>query len=158
MTDVYKIGVSVVLGNLVSAELLKIGSQFGLVNKEARALNATMLGLAATGIAVLGVAIAGSLKSSMEYAHQLNIMNMAGLSQVEVANAVGAAWKNTSDVLTTTATGNLKALLDLRNVLGSMPEAIAMLPTVTKIQAGMASASETRIRDNSDSIAFDMAK
>jgi len=29
MTDVYKIGVSVVLANLVSAELLKIGEQFG---------------------------------------------------------------------------------------------------------------------------------
>jgi len=158
MTDVYKIGISVVLGNLVSAELLKIGSQFGLVNKEAKALNATMLGLAATGVAVLGVAIAGSLKSSMEYAHQLNIMNMAGLSQVEVANAVGAAWKNSSDILTTTATGNLKALLDLRNVLGSMPEAMAMLPVVTKIQSVMASSSEKRVSDNAEGIAFAMAK
>lgn len=158
MTDVYKIGVSVVLGNLVSAELLKIGAQFGLVNQKALALNATMLGLAATGIAVVGYAIAGAIKSSSEYAHQLNILNMAGLNQVDVANAVGAAWKNTSTVMTTTATDNLKVLLDLRNVLGSMPEAIAMLPTVTKIQAVMSASSEGKIRDNADSIAFGMAK
>lgn len=158
MTDVYKIGVSVVLGNLVSAELLKIGKQFGIVNKEAMGLNGTMLALAATGIAVFGYALAGAIKSSSEYAHQLNIMNMAGLSQVDIAKAVGEAWKNTSTVMTTTATGNLKAILDLRNVLGSMPEAIAMLPIVTKIQAVMSSSTEGKVRDNAESIAFAMAK
>ena len=158
MTDVYKIGVSVVLGNLVSAELLKIGEQFGLVNKKVLGLNASMALLAIGGIAAIGFALKGAIKSSSEYAHQLNIMNMAGLSQVEIANAVGAAWKNSSTVMTTTATDNLKVLLDLRNVLGSMPEAMAMLPTVTKIQAVMSSSSEGKIRDNADSIAFGMAK
>ena len=97
----------------------------------------------------------------MEYAAQLNRMNMAGMKQVEIAQAVQDAWKNTATVMTTTATGNLKSILDLRNVLGTdkgLDEVERLLPVVSKIQAVMASASDARLSKNADNIAFGMAK
>jgi hypothetical protein len=121
--------------------------------------------LATTGVMLGGLGYAGLrltenlVKPATEYTHQLNIMNMAGLTQVEIAKAVGAAWKNTSTVITTTATSNLSMLMDMRQVLqGGLPEAIQMLPIVSKIAAVMAASSEHSISANSKTIAFDITK
>ena len=60
--------------------------------------------------------------------------------------------------MTTTPTANLKSILDLRNITGSLEEARKLLPIVTKIGAVMAASSEGRISGHADDIAFSMAK
>jgi hypothetical protein len=102
--------------------------------------------------------IAKAIKPAMEYAHQLNIMNMAGMKQKEIANAVGAAWKNTSTVLTTTATGNLRTILDLKNILGNISEATMVMPFVTKAQAVLSASKEGKLSANANDFAFSMVK
>ena len=168
MFTAYKIGITVALTNQVSSALGMIARDFVKTEAAATALKGRLkeIALLATSGAILGgLGYAGLrlteslVKPATEYAHQLNIMNMAGLSHVEVAQAIGDAWRNTSTIITTTATGNLRMLLDLRNVLGSLAEAQAALPIVSKIQAVMASSSEEGVRRvASDNFAFNMAK
>ena len=128
-------------------------------------------GMVLGGLGYAGLKLTETLvKPATEYAHQLNIMNMAGLKHAEIAEAVSAAWKNTSTVITTTATQNLRTLLDLRNVIAetnttgltpqiNMDVALRQLPIVSKIQAVMAASSEVGVRKAaSDNFAFSMAK
>lgn len=167
MFEAYRIGVKVSLINNVSAGLLLIAKQFGVAHKSNVMLNKELertgnllkMGGALAGIGGLGLGIiAKMVKPATEYAHQLNIMNMAGLKQKELANAIGDAWKNTGTVITSTATENLRSLLDLRNVLGNMDEARMALPVVSRIQAVLAASSEGQISGNSKELAYSMAK
>lgn len=167
MFEAYKVGVKISLINHVSAGLLLMSRQFAGTNAHAQQLQKTLIGIktlgavgaAAAGAGFLGLGIiAKMVKPATEYAHQLNIMNMAGLKQKELADAIGDAWKNTGTVITTTATENLRSLLDLRNVLGNMDEARMALPVVSRIQAVLASSSEGQISGNSKDLAYSMAK
>jgi len=145
-----------------------ISRKFVETDLEAKKLQTTLrnigiLGIGGAGLVAMGEvglrAFRGLTDAAREYAHQVNIMNMAGLGQVEIAQGVSAAWKNTGDVITSSATNNLKMLLDLRNVLGSMEFAQRELPVVSRIQAVLASSSESSIRKiASDNFAFTMAK
>jgi hypothetical protein len=137
MFEAYKVGVTLALNNKVSAALGFIARDFVKTNAEAKALQKNLkeiklLGMAGAAIGGMGfmglLAIKDTLKPANEYVHQLNIMNMAGLKQAEIAESIRAAWENTSKVMTTTATGNLKAILDLRNITGSLQEAKALPP------------------------------
>lgn len=167
MAEAYRIAIGLSLTNRVSPALGLIARDFIKTDAAAAALQSRLRGIklqAALGAGMVATGFFGldllskTLPDAREYAHQLNIMNMAGLSHVEIAQAVGAAWKNTSTVITTTATENLKSLLDLRNVLGSMPAAQWALPIVSKIGAVMGSSSESAISGNAQDIAFTMAK
>ena len=127
-------------------------------------------GLVAGTAGYLGVRLFSDvIKPANAYAHQLNILNMAGLQHVEMANAIAAAWKNTSTVITTTATDNLRTILDLRNVLTdegfkkgdpvTLQTALQQLPIVSRIQAVLASSSESGVRKvAADNFSFSMAK
>jgi len=167
MFEAFKVGITIALTNTVSSALGMMSKDFIKTDAEAQRLKSTLKEikmLGATGI-LFGAAgmmglklVEAAVKPATEYAHQLNIMNMAGLKQAEIADAVGAAWKNTRDVMTTTATENLKSLLDLRNVLGNMEDAKAMLPIVTKIEAVMAASGSSNLVSNAHDIAFSMAK
>src|ERR1700733_3480817 len=121
MFEAFKIGITIALTNTVSSALGMMAKDFAKTDAEALKLKATLkeiktLGMAGALFGGIGYAgfklIEATVKPAAEYAHQLNIMNMAGMKQVEIADAVGAAWKNSRDVLTTTATQNLKSLLD----------------------------------------------
>ncbi len=167
MFEAYKVAVKVSLVNHVTAGLLAMSSQFKHVGKDAAALQSELnkiklLGLAggamsAAGFMGLGI-IGKMINPAKEYAHQLNIINMAGWTQRDIATAVGDAWKNTSTVITTTATGNLRTLLDLKNVLGDFGEARMALPIVSRIQTVLAASSESKISGNSKDLAYSMAK
>lgn len=167
MWDAYKIAVKISLVNNVSAGLLAMSKQMIALQGNAKALQKElhgikMLGLvggaaAATGFMGLGI-MAKMLKPAQEYAHQLNIINMAGWTQRDIANAVGDAWKNTGTVITTTATENLRTLLDLKNVMGTLGEARMALPVVSRIQAVLAASSEAKVSGNSKDLAYSMAK
>lgn len=165
--EAYKISVKIGLVNQVSAGLLAMSSQFNRVGLEATALQTKlnkikMLGMAGGAIAgagFMGLGMIGKMiKPATEYAHQLNIINMAGWTQRDIANAVGDAWKNTGNVITTTATENLRTLLDLKNVLGDFGEARMALPIVSRIQSVLAASSEEKISGNSKDLAYSMAK
>lgn len=165
--EAYKIAVKISLVNNVSAGLLAMSSHFSKANAEASELQSKlnkikmlgMTGMAIGGAGVMGLGIiAKMIKPATEYAHQLNIINMAGWTQRDIANAVGDAWKNTGTVITTTATENLRTLLDLKNVMGTLGEARMALPIVSRIQGVLAASSETKISGNSKDLAYSMAK
>lgn len=167
MFEAYKIAVKISLVNHVSAGLLSMSKQMIGLQGNAKALKKELDGIkmialvggAAAGTGFMGLGImAKMLKPAQEYAHQLNIINMAGWTQRDIANAVGDAWKNTGNVITTTATENLRTLLDLKNVLGDFGEARMALPIVSRIQSVLAASSEEKISGNSKDLAYSMAK
>src|SRR5579883_613724 len=163
MFEAFKVGITIALTNTVSSALIAMSKDFAKTDAEAVKLRNTLkdikvlgtLGVVSGALGFAGLRmLEGAAKPAAEYAHQLNIMNMAGMKHAEIAEAVGAAWKNTGDVITTTATDNLKALLDLRNVLGNMADAKAMLPIVTKIEAVMAASGAPALVNQAHDIAF----
>lgn len=168
MFEAFSVAVKVSLINGVAGGLMAMSRQFAKVHGDVDGLQrkldrikATMLvggGLTAAGLGIFGL-LGKTLPATMEYSRQLNIMNRAGLSQVEIAQAIGAAWRNTGTVMTTTATENLRALLDLRNVLGNMREAQFALPIVSKIGTVMSLSSGGKLdAKGGEDIAFAMAK
>lgn len=167
MFEAFKVGITIALTNTVSTALMAMSKDFAKTDAAAMKLRGTLnqikvlgtLGIVSGALGFAGLKlIEGAVKPAEEYAHQLNIMNMAGMKQADIAQAVGAAWKNTSVVMTTTATENLKSILDLKNILGNMDEAKALLPIVTKIQTVMAASGDSRLAQNAHDIAFSMAK
>ena len=167
MFEAYKVGIRLSLVSNVATGLAAMSRQFTATGAQAKALQVelgriramALTGGAITGFGLFGLKMMGdALEPAKEYAHQLNVMNMAGLSHAQQVQAIGAAWKNTGTVITTTATENLKSLLDLRNVLGDLGEAEMALPIVTRIQAVLASSTEGRVSSNAKDLAFGMAK
>lgn len=169
MFEAYSVGVRVsLLAGGVTAGLLAMSKSFGKVHGDVDGLQrkldkigrTMLIGGAVTGagLGLFGL-MAKTLPAATEYARQLNIMNRAGLTQVEIAQATGAAWKNTGDVITTTATENLRSMMDLRSVLGSMQDAKWALPIVSKISTVMALSSTGKIDEKAgENTAFAMAK
>lgn len=167
MFEAYKVGVRISLISNVATGLAAMSRQFVATGAQARALQMELnkiKALALTGGAVTGVGLFGlhamlkMMEPASQYVHQLNIMNMAGLKHQEQVEAIQAAWANTKTIVTTTATENLRSLLDLRNILGNMDEAKMALPIVSRMQAVLASSSETKLSSRSQELAFSMAK
>lgn len=169
--------------NATGVSSIALHRQITAANSAAASLQARIAAtraLAGTGILLGGAAFLGfeaikhAVKPAMEYAHQLNIMNNLGMTQKEIAEAVGAAWKNTNTVITTTATENLRTLVDLRNILGdkgqmtaagrltpiSMEMAYSMLPTLTRLQAAIMSSTVPAVaaQGKDDKFIYSMAK
>jgi hypothetical protein len=177
LIEAYRIGVSIAMSNGVSAVVSAIQRDvLGLrksVDMTAGSFSKMKLAVAGAMSVAAGGAMLGGLydlsKAAEDYTHQLNVMANAGMSQADIAVAVGDAWKNTGTVITTTARGNLEALLDLRNIIGevnksgigpaiSMEDARRQLPVVTRAQAVMAASSEAKVSGNANEFAFAMAK
>lgn len=167
MFEAYKVSVRVSLINNVSGGLLAMSRHFQKVGQDAHALEQRLNRIKALGMAGAGISAAGfmglgilgkMIKPAEQYAHQLNIMNMAGMKHREIAESVAAAWKTTGDVITTTATENLRTLLDLRNVFGDLGEAKMALPIVSRIQAVLAASTESKVSGNSKDLAYGVAK
>ena len=101
MFDAYKIAIKIQLVNHVSAGLAALSKQFNVASGDAARLqhHLTIIGkwgmlggaAGAAGFAGLGL-IGKALNAGKEYAHQLNVMNIAGMKQVEIATAAGDAW------------------------------------------------------------------
>ena len=129
----------------VSAGIIGLSRHFAKGNLEAKALQSRLDGIKRTMVIGAGLTIAGggmlklvesTLPAAKEYANQLSLMNTLGMRQADVARVVGAAWKTTFDVPTTSITENLKSFRELRSVfgVGHEAEAAATLPLVGKIQ------------------------
>lgn len=176
MFEAYKVGIRLSLVSNVATGLAMMSRQFASTGAQAKALQVhldrikamAMTGGVITGAGIFGLKLMGdALEPAKEYAHQLNVMNMAGLTHIEQVQAIGDAWKNTHTVITTTATENLKSILDLRNVLtedrhgkaaGTLDLALQMLPVVSRIQAVLAASTEGRVSGHAQDLAFGMAK
>ena len=123
-------------------------------------LSALKLAAVGYGLERAGVGIFHGLEKTVsaakEYTSQLSLMNAAGMSHAEIANSIGAAWSTSSQVLTSTAAGNLRQLRELRSLLGDqhMGEAYAVLPTVMRTQAVL----EALTGKQNDQIGFQMSK
>jgi hypothetical protein len=144
MFEAYKVGVTLALQNQVSSILGLISRDFIRVDRDAKALQGTlkeikllgMSGVLLGGAGFMGLhAISGAIKPATEYVHQLQLAKAAGMQQLEIAEATRAAWEATSSVMTTTATGNLAAIRELRMVFGDTRDAINNMPVVQKLQA-----------------------
>lgn len=165
--EAYKVAIKLSLINNVSSGLVAISHQLMKTNKDVDTLHArlqslqkiTLLGAAASGAGIFGLGMIGkAIKPAEEYIHQLNIMNMAGMKQAEIAEAVGDAWKLAGQNVTTTATGNLKALLDLRNVTGDWKEAREFLPIMQRMQTVLAASKDENVRSHAGDLAFSAMK
>src|SRR5260363_27582 len=85
------------------------------------------------GVGVAGLSLfKGPLKDAMAYQNQLSNLNVLGMKQAEIAEVVGKAWQVSRDVVTSTATDNLKAYRELRSAFGAghEHEALSVLPQV----------------------------
>jgi hypothetical protein len=159
--DVYKIGIEISMANGVSAVLNLIQRQMLGLNKATQA--------AAAGFGRLRLAIAGATgmfvgtmmikglydlsRHGEKYTHQLELMKTAGMGVVETQEAIAAANKVSSSVLTTTPAENLQTIRELRMALASADvrpggkadpamatkEAVAHLETFQKISGIMSS-------------------
>lgn len=164
--DGYTVFVKLALQNQVSAGLLGMSAQFSKLNAQVDLLQAKLASIRSMAMVGGGLLFGGylglhifdkALKYGEEYQHQLNIMNMAGMSQKEIAEAVGASWENTSKIMTSSATDNLRALMDMRNILGDISEAHKSLSLVTEMQAVLQSSTEGQTLARSPSFAQDFA-
>jgi hypothetical protein len=142
--EAYKIGITIALSNQVSNGLLAITRDFAKTQAHAVALQKTLkeinlLGVSGTiftGAGFMGLkAIESAVKPATEYAHQLSLMNAAGMTQKEIAEATAAAWATTGTVMSSNVSENLKTIGELRMVFGNNADAIGYLPTMMKGQA-----------------------
>lgn len=159
----YKVAVELSLINNVSRGLKLIGGEMLGLNKTAASLQDKFkgLGLALAGFGMdrAGQGLLGfmgkAIDASKEYTRQISLMNAAGMSQTEVARSVGAAWKASHEIMTSSAADNLQTLRELRTVFyGRMEEAYGVLPQVQRATAIM----EALTGRKQDGVGFDMVK
>jgi hypothetical protein len=115
-------------------------------------------GMMLAGAGALAAPIVGAIHSANEYQHQINKMNTAGLSHKEMVESIAAAWKTTGTVITSTATENLKTIMDLRSVFGKTAEGIDYLPTFAKMQGAFISVSDGKFAKQAENLSFSAAK
>ena len=142
--DSYKIGILVKVTNSASSVLGVLERDFLRTEKAAARLQAAMKDLklaAGFGLAAgtMAYGLEKALKPAMEYQHQLTLMKNNLNDQKELAKAVGAAWKTSKDVLTSTPTENLKVLGETKFAFGNLDAAIQNLPKFMQMNAILAS-------------------
>jgi hypothetical protein len=165
--DVFSVGVTITLVDRVSTALGAMSLGFARSEAAATALQARMLAIRNTFTAGLllvggGMALAAPLvaatHAAVDYEHQLNRMTSAGLSHKEMTDSIAAAWQTTGKIITSTATENLKVIMDLRSVFGKTDEGIQYMPKFAQIQGAIAGVSDLKSAKGADNIAFSMAK
>ncbi|MBO1361771.1 hypothetical protein J2D73_18475 [Acetobacter sacchari] len=141
MADIYKIGVTIAMKDNATAVLQALSKHVVGLNMSVEQLQggfnrAKLAALGFTGVIGGTAMLAGMAKladAGKEFAHQQSLMYQAGLSQVEVAQATGAAWQTAGNVIGSSAEKNIALVADLRNQLGSMKEAIAVMPQMAQM-------------------------
>ena len=162
--EAYSVAIKLSLNNMVSSGLAAIakdvtGLERNVVNLQEKFNALKMIG-AGWGIKHVGDGMLGFLSKSVdvskEYTRQMSLMNAAGMSQLEIAKATGAAWATSKEVVTSSAAANLEAIRELRSVFGKdhMDEAYSILPTVQRTKSIL----EALTGKEQHGVAFDMVK
>src|SRR5258708_4906798 len=143
MADVYRIGINCTMPGMiqqhlatVATKLLGLHTTAGNVTNQFNRWAWAIGGVAAVmgGSMLLG-GIAKLAEHGKEVAHQLEQMNVLGMSFAEIQEANAKALEVTSSVLTTTYSDNLKHMRELRYAFGSTEDAIKYLEVVSKANA-----------------------
>lgn len=159
MITAYRVAVRLGLRNEISPALAAIGGQLRVLNREIQStqthLNGAQnrvnaFGQAAVGgfdraraaaaayVGVLGGAAllggtAAMARHGAEIVHQQTLLRAAGQSSQDVARQTARAWEVTGTVIGTSVGANLKAINDIRTVLGEAVDAERILPDVQRI-------------------------
>lgn len=165
MFENYRVGVRISLIDGVSTGLSSLSGKFAKAQIAATAfqqridkINSSLLksgAVAVAGFAGLGM-LKHALKPATEYANQLSLINQLGLTQVQTANLVSAAWKTSHDVMTSSAAGNLKTLRELRSAFGAGHDSYAIASLApTQMMSGMLAALTGKEQER---VGFDVVK
>jgi len=165
MFEAYRVAVRISLIDGVSTGLASLSGKFAKAqiagasfNKQLDRINGALLKsgtVAVAGFAGLGL-LKHALKPATEYANQLSLINQLGLTQVQTANLVSAAWKTSHDVMTSSAAGNLKTLRELRSAFGAGHDSYAIASLApTQMMSGMLAALTGREQER---VGFDVVK
>ncbi len=160
----YSVAIKLTVANLASQGIRLIASDLlvahGAAAKLQDKLKALKLAAVGYGMERAGAGIFGFLEKSVdaskEYTRQLSLMNAAGMTHKDIAESIAAAWKTSREVVTSTGADNLKAIRELRTVLGvdRMGETYTILPTVQRIKAVL----EALTGKEQSNIAFEVVK
>lgn len=138
--DVWKIGVTMSLTNAVSPVIAIIVSDLlglkGNVQDVEGAFKSWQPAIAgALAMLTGGAMIGGVLKladAGSEVNHQLELMKVAGMQNVEIQQAMAQAMQTAADVQTTTYADNLEHIRELRYAFGRTDEANQFLTDVSR--------------------------
>jgi hypothetical protein len=141
MADVYRVGVAIGMTDNATQVLQTLSRSILGVNMQAEKLEgglnrAKVAAIGLTGVVAGGAAISGMMKlvgAGKEFVHQQSLMMQAGLSHQEIAKGTAAAWAVTAGVIGSSTEKNIALVADLRNQLGTMKEAVAVLPQVAQM-------------------------
>jgi hypothetical protein len=147
LASVYRIGVSIAMQNGVSSvlrviqrDLFGLQTQVDLTAGGFTRMKAAALG--AMGIVAAGAALGAwweLAKAGAEITNQQGKMLQLGVSYRDVMKETAVAMKAASQISGSTTSGNMAALIVLRNQLGSLQNANTALPAYAKAQFVLAS-------------------
>lgn len=139
----YRVGIEIFLAGAINHQLAALSTRMlglhttaGQVTGQFNRWAAAIGGVAAVlgGSAIIG-GIAKLAEHGKEVAHQLELMNVRGMTFAEIQEANAKALEVTSSVMTTTYSENLKHIQELRYAFGTTEEAIKYLEVVSKANA-----------------------
>jgi hypothetical protein len=139
--NAYRIGVMLsmssngpqVLGALANG-FLGLNRHIGAAQAGLRSVQTALVAL--SGIIAGGALIGGTLhliRAGNELVHQQVLLLGAGEDNLAVARATTTAWQTTARVMGTTVSQNMRALGELRGLLGSLSEAEQVLPAFQRL-------------------------
>lgn len=136
MIDAYRIGVHLSMTNgvsgalgVLSREMMGFNRHIDAAREKLGALKTALIGLGS--VAIGGALLAGvgaTVRAGAELINQQAMLRAAGETNQKIAEATARAWSTATQVPGTTAGGNLRALGELRGLLGSTDEAMTLLP------------------------------
>jgi hypothetical protein len=136
MTEAYKIGITVAMTNLVSAELNKIGSLLFSTELKAKGLQSTLLTLGKIGVGAGIVAVGAVLAAGVEEARkfQLEAAKFDQLGFGEGINHQAAEFAAGMKTMGTSATENMMLVTDAMAVFKNLDHAEMVAPLMAKMK------------------------
>jgi uncharacterized protein YaiE (UPF0345 family) len=136
MTDVYKIGITVALTNLVSAELGNIITRFAGANKAADGFKMSLMGLAGVGVmgALIGVGIV--LKAGFEEARrfQNEAVKFSALGFGDAVDQQAQVFARGMKTIGTSASENMALVSDAMAVFKNLGHAEMAAPLMAQMK------------------------
>jgi hypothetical protein len=131
MTDAYKIGITVALSTLVSAELLKIITHFGSAEKASLGF-AGKLGIVAGAATIVVAALTAGVEEARKF--QIEATKFASLGFGDAINTQAQAFAKGMDTLGTSATENMALVGDAMAVFKNLGHAEMAAPLMAKMK------------------------
>lgn len=144
MIEAWRIGVKISVINGFSNGLALFSREAMSAQKKVVGLQAALdattrsmkIGGMMAGAGFLGLSMFDkAIDKAKDYQSQLSLLKVSGADQIEVAQGVALAWKTSHEVMSTSAADNLRAIRELRSVLGpnSIGEIGSVLPQIQRM-------------------------